>query len=377
MDNATPSSPVHVAKPLRLEPFRALMLAPGRVGDPSSAQAFARPYRAVAARMRSWEAKGRIQRASAPGLFVHEYSVSGLSVRGIVGAIELDRRTDEPDQRAVWPHEATHVQQVDELAARMREMGINPAPILLVHEGPARVRAILDDITANPPDQQFRDRADQHHRIWPITESAVIDQINAALQHSSVLVADGHHRYAAYRRLQEELPGTAWDRGLAMLVDQLDTPLFLGAIHRTLGAVSLAEGERAATEAGAQTRRTSREQALAELGPATLVFTDGRGWSVVTTPGPELAQVQWLQSQFVAEIPQQPTTVSYHHAADAAIRRANRGCLGVLLPAPAFETVRSVVERGGLLPEKATSFQPKPTPGVIMRSLRDESDERR
>ena len=43
----------------------------------------------------------------------------------------------------------------------------------------------------------------------------------------------------AYLELQQRHPGTAADRGLAMLVDQDDTPLFLGAIHRTLARTSL------------------------------------------------------------------------------------------------------------------------------------------
>ena len=48
MDFATVVPP-YVAKPLELPPFRAVMLAPGRVGDPASARALARPYRDVAA----------------------------------------------------------------------------------------------------------------------------------------------------------------------------------------------------------------------------------------------------------------------------------------------------------------------------------------
>ena len=38
-------TPPYVAKPLRLDPFRGMMLSPARVGDPASARAFARPYR--------------------------------------------------------------------------------------------------------------------------------------------------------------------------------------------------------------------------------------------------------------------------------------------------------------------------------------------
>ena len=43
----------------------------------------------------------------------------------------------------------------------------------------------------------------------------------------------------------------------------------------------------------------------------------------------------------------------------------------MLLPAPTFDQVDSSARSGELLPQKATSFQPKPHVGVLMRDLRD------
>ena len=63
--------------------------------------------------------------------------------------------------------------------------------------------------------------------------------------------------------------------------------------------------------------------------------------------------------------------VAYHHTAEAALEAVGGG-LAVLLPAPDFDQVQHTLSRGHLLPEKATSFQPKPSLGVLMRSLRDE-----
>ncbi|UMG92589.1 hypothetical protein [Nocardioides sp. TF02-7] len=46
--------------------------------------------------------------------------------------------------------------------------------------------------------------------------------------------------------------------------------------------------------------------------------------------------------------------------------------VAVLMPAPAVELVQRIAEDDRLLPEKATSFQPKPSLGVLIRPLRDE-----
>ena len=50
MDSGVVATPALVARPLRLEPFRAMSLSPRRIGAQASARAFARPYREVAAR---------------------------------------------------------------------------------------------------------------------------------------------------------------------------------------------------------------------------------------------------------------------------------------------------------------------------------------
>ena len=42
------------------------------------------------------------------------------------------------------------------------------------------------------------------------------------------------------------------------------------------------------------------------------------------------------------------------------------------MPAPDYDVVRRILAADRLLPEKATSFQPKPSLGVLMRSLLDE-----
>ena len=91
MESGLPTVPPYVAGPLQLMPFRAYSLAPRRVGDPASARAFARPYRGVPQRLETWRKRGLASRDEEPSLYLHEYSDSGLTVRGLVGCIELSR----------------------------------------------------------------------------------------------------------------------------------------------------------------------------------------------------------------------------------------------------------------------------------------------
>lgn len=379
MEPTAAVTPPYAAGPLRLAPFRARFLSPSRVGDPASARLFARPYRSVSARLHSWQARGHVTQDTAAALYLHEYTASGVTVRGLVGALDVSRRAVRPEDRAVLPHEGIHPRQADELADRMEEMGMNPAPILLVHDHPAEVRAVLDRVAARRPDSVFSDRARQRHRIWAIRDAGALEAIDAGLAPTAALIADGHHRYAAYLRLQSRRPGTACDRGLAMLVDQVATPLQLGAIHRVLTDARL-DGVRTVADAlGLPFRLTDREQALAALRPGTLTLTDGNAWATLCLPDLDAATtaVEYLHQAVVPALPRGPQRIGYHHSVGEAVRRTRRGRdTAVLLPAPTVEQVWRTAAAGRLLPEKATSFQPKPSPGVLIRSLRDDADGR-
>ena len=85
------------------------------------------------------------------------------------------------------------------------------------------------------------------------------------------------------------------------------------------------------------------------------------------------ASVTELDNRLLPAIGVPRHRVAFHHIAEDALGRARRGAgTAVLLPAPAFDAVVTAATGGELLPEKATSFQPKPSAGVLMRSLRDE-----
>ena len=371
MDPAT-DVPPYVARPLQLRPFQALMLAPRQVGDPSSARALARPYRDVADRLTDWIARGLALEDVDDALYLHEYTSGGLTVRGLVGALDVSRRAERSAERAVWPHEEVHPEQAGELADRMLQMRLNPAPILLVHRGTQELRDLVTAVAAQEPGWRYLDRSGQRQRVWAVRDPDTLSRIALQLADTRALLADGHHRYAAYLRLQDEHRGTPWDSGLAMLVDQLDTPLFIGAIHRVLRGADLGSLHQAAAEAGAAVSDLEPPTALESLDPDHLVMTDGAHWLRVRPPGSrDTAVVAWLHQQLLPRLDGRVPELAYHHSVEEAVTRASRRSPAVLLPSPAFRQVQDLVESGGLLPEKATSFQPKPSLGALMRPVRD------
>jgi uncharacterized protein (DUF1015 family) len=372
MDSGVVAAPALVARPLQLRPFRGLMLAPHRIGAQASARSFARPYRDVAARFATWQRTGQVAHDLEPALYLHEYTASGVTVRGLVGALDLTHQARSRDEIAVFPHEGVHPAQVNELADRMSEMAMNPAPILLTHRASAELRDLLRHQRQRHADHQFTDRSGQFHRIWSMRDPETLARIGVQLGRTRALIADGHHRYAAYGRLRADqldlAPAT--DSGLAMLVDQEDTPLFLGAIHRILPGVTL--GDLGSLGAGVRSVPGPQE-AVAALAPTTVVATDGHDWAAISLPPTaDRLAVEVLHEDVLPALPASSGGPTYAHSVDEALSAValHRG-LAILMPVPDFSDVVRAAERGRLLPEKATSFQPKPSVGVLIRSLRD------
>jgi uncharacterized protein (DUF1015 family) len=265
-----------------------------------------------------------------------------------------------------------HPQQVVELAARMSTMRLNPAPILLVHRGPAAVREVSRQVRTATPDREYVDHAGQQHRIWAIRDPDQLRTLATSLEGARLLVADGHHRYAAAVALHDRDPGPTHSDGLVMIIDQDETPLFLGAIHRLLHGVRLGDLVAAARSAGAVvTSWEDPDAALAALSPDTLVLTDGKEWAtvhIVVPPG--RAVVQLVDEALLQGLPKRPSKVTYAHSLTQAMSEVKPGRVtAALLPAVELDLVIDVVRSGGLLPEKATSFQPKPSLGSFIRLL--------
>ena len=377
MDESAVVCPPALAGPVRLHPFRALHLAADRVGTAAGARAFAHPHDRVPGRLAGWLREGLAVEETSPAVWVHEYTARGMTVRGIVGALDLTRPAVPGTAPAVLPHERVLPAQVDELERRMAEMQLQPAAILLAHRATPRLRALVERVVAAEPDVEIDDPTGQEHRAWAVTDPGTTRELDESLAGTQALIADGHHRYAAYLRLCAEHGAEGpWGRGLAMLVDHDDTPLFLGAIHRLLRGVQVADLVALARDAGLSVRTGGRGAALAALDRQVLVLADSREAAWVRVPEDRLP-VELLHHDLLPALRQhgRPETGTDHlHTAEQALAGADAGSgTAVLLPALELDEVMTVLRAGRLLPEKATSFQPKPSVGVLMRPVRDGS----
>ena len=346
--------------------------------------------------LRHWLSEGVLTTDPEPGLYVYEqHDGDGMLQRGIIGAL----RVTEPTEGLVLPHEDVMPHVVADRAALMRATSANLEPLLLTYRGDgtaADTTAVIERTVERPPLLATTTEDGFSHRLWSITDPADLTRIQSDLARHQALIADGHHRWATYRRLRAEHPSpSAWDYGLVLLVDTARYPLRVRAIHRLLHGLPVPDAL-AALDGLFRVRRLDvpLAEALETLadaacaGNAYLLAGDG-AFHLVDQPDAALLArtvptdrpAAWrtldatvLHSALLAHvwhIPEDdPTRIAYIHDTAATVRKAERdGGTAVLMHPVREDVVRDLARQGVTMPRKSTSFGPKPASGLVLRAL--------
>ncbi|MEV5606483.1 DUF1015 domain-containing protein [Streptomyces sp. NPDC052299] len=413
---------------LRLLPFRGLRYVPERVGSlaavtsppydvvvrpdgllhlesadphnivrlilPQAGTVAARNARA-AATLDGWLAEGVLAPDAEPALYVYEQRDDEILQRGVIGALALSG----PAEGVVLPHEDVMAHVVEDRADLMRATAAHLEPLLLTYRGDedaaTGATAVVERTVGREPLLCTTTEDGFRHRLWAVTDPAERAEIQADLARHQALIADGHHRWATYLRLQREHtePGP-WDYGLVLLVDTARHPLRVRAIHRLLHGLPVADALTALTGlfrirevAGPLPDAMAALAGAAAEGNAFLLAGDG-GFHLVDRPDEALLArtvpadrpAGWrsldatvLHSTLldrVWRIPDDPGHIAYIHDTAAAVEQAERnGSTAVLMHPVREELVRDLARQGVTMPRKSTSFGPKPATGLVMRSL--------
>ncbi len=346
--------------------------------------------------LRRWRREGVLAADPDPALYVYEQrGGDGVLQRGVIGAL----RVTDPDERLVLPHEDVMPHVVADRADLMRATSAHLEPLLLTYRGggPATATAdLVERTTERPPLLATTTEDGFHHRLWSVTDPVAVAAVREDLAGHQALIADGHHRWATYRRLRAEhsSPGP-WDHGLVLLVDTARYPLRVRAIHRLLHGLPVGDAL-AALHGLFRVRRLdvplpAAMDALAEAasaGNAFLLAGDG-AFHLVDRPDPDLLArtvpvdrpPAWRTLDatvlhatllgHVWRVPEDsPAHVAYIHEAAATVGKAERdGGTAVLMHPVHEDVVRDLARQGVTLPRKSTSFGPKPASGLVLRAL--------
>jgi uncharacterized protein (DUF1015 family) len=381
------------------------LILPGEAADANQA---------AASLLREWLSSGVLIRDRMPALYVYEQAGAAASwlQRGIIGLVRLG----SPESAGILPHEGVLPGLVADRRELMAATQANLEPILLIYDGepavsgPAAEPQVADRTAAGVIDMIAAERAPLvsiatedgvTHRLWRLGDPAEQAAITADLAGRRALIADGHHRYAAYLEVQAEMQAAGrgagpWDYGLAFLVDSGAYPPRLGAIHRVVpglkpeDAAELAKGAFTVRDLPAGTDLDGALECLAEAGHAGTAFLlagDAAFWLLshpdpvqVAAAMPAGASASWqaldasvLQELLIGRMwgitDSERDVLINHDAADAVRTASGLGATAVVSNAPSFEAVIGIAAHGERVPRKSTSFGPKPRTGLVLRTF--------
>jgi uncharacterized protein (DUF1015 family) len=340
-------------------------------------------YTAAGCRFDTWLAEGILRPDPEPGFYAYSmgYTDAGGGRRqivGVLGALEVVA----PGEGDVLPHEETQHKVRDDRLRILEACRADLSPVwgLSTAEGVTE----LATSTAGPPVARHTDEEGVHHRLWRLTQPALVEAIGATVASAPVVIADGHHRYAtalAYREQRRAAGGGALDDDsllLALVCELADGQAGVRPIHRLVSGLPEGFDLLAALEPFFDA--ASVDVALEDLpahmegtGALAVLMADGHRLLLVpraADAGDRSRSDAALLDEALATLP--PHHLDFDHSLGSVAAKVSSGQAqaGVLLRPVDVHQIASTARAGRRMPTKTTFFHPKPRTGMVFRRRR-------
>ena len=335
-------------------------------------------YELAGRRLNDWIDDGSLLRDPRPSFtlyrtrFTDEASTERETV-GVLGALEV---VDE-GAGGVLPHERTIPKAKTDRLDLTRATNTNLSPVW----GLSLSTGLTDLLRA--PGEPMGTCTDEHgvvHTVERVSDPERVATIAQAVASNSVLIADGHHRYAISRTFRDEVRVTRGvnspaELTLTYVAELVEDQLSIDAIHRLYHAIDaddllkILRGCFDTADAGGVTPSFSSE--VVRRGALCLVCPDGSG--VWLTPKPSAFQgVRGLDGAYLEHALREHTIeVSYQHGVQHVVDivHESTSTVGILIRPTSIVEIRRTANEGLLMPPKSTFFTPKLRTGLVLRPL--------
>ncbi|MCC6626044.1 MAG: DUF1015 domain-containing protein [Chloroflexi bacterium] len=220
----------HPANIIRVELPRA------EPGEPPAAR-----YERAAATLRGWLADGTLRAEAQPAVYVHDHTFSHagqrLTRRGLFAAVRLAPWS----AGAVLPHEHTLPTPKADRLSLYRATRAQISPIFALYEdGDGAIGSVLEWTATARPALDTADPGGDAHRLWVLSEPALLEELADLFAGRPLFIADGHHRYETGLAYRDErlaaTPGAPDDApyrfALMCLSDVADPGMIILPTHR-------------------------------------------------------------------------------------------------------------------------------------------------
>ncbi len=391
-----------------------LILGKSRAGDKDQSDIHAR----AADYFNQWLRTDILVRDRVPAFYltrvVFDLNREKIARFGLIGCVRL-----EPfDKGIVLPHERTFSKIKGERLQLMQACHANFSPIFGLYPDPDDILTRFRDLAAKQaPELDFTDDTGSRHSLWRLTDAKIQADIQAALDHQAIYIADGHHRYETalnYRDLvMRDTPSFGDDHPANFIMMSLssmrDPGMVILPAHRLLKGVGPDTRKAMLTKAGDyfEIERFSSPKGdadvLAQMDAALLENVHRNAIGVCMQDDPSLYVLALrsgvMERLFGKELDEplrdldvsvlthllmmemlgfdqarldDASLIGYTTASDSAVGAVREGLadLAFILNPTKIEQVQRVAGEGLIMPRKSTYFYPKVISGQVFNLLR-------
>jgi uncharacterized protein (DUF1015 family) len=172
-------------------PFNLVRIILGRSqpGDNTTDNVYTR----AASLSRQWREQGILHQDSAPSIYAYSQTFTAPSGKSFErrGFIALGR-VEDYSAKVVFRHEQTLAKPKADRLDLLRATRAHYEQLFLLYEDSGEIDSFL--ATSNRPMVDVADEYGVAHRVWQISDPAVIASVQSKMRDQKLVIADGHHR---------------------------------------------------------------------------------------------------------------------------------------------------------------------------------------
>jgi uncharacterized protein (DUF1015 family) len=342
-------------------------------------------YTRAAKYLDEWIRDGILAQDPQPGFYAYfqDFAVPDTNERATrMGFIGIGK-VEDYGAGVVYRHEQTlSGPKKDRLELLRHTRGHFGQIFMLYPDRERSVDRVLADTAAGQPLLDVLDEYQARHRLWPITDSATIQQMQALMADKKLLIADGHHRYETALAYRNENPGVPAAQYVMMTFVNMYSPgLKILATHRVLRNLEGFQAAALLAKARASGWSVGEGMPTGGASPDTVrigLVAASRAYVLERDRRDGELDVPVLHTEILGgllgiseEAVRDERHITYVRGVDAAVaevREKGAQAAFLLEPTPIEEMAR-IAFAGGVMPQKSTDFYPKLLSGVTIYRL--------
>jgi uncharacterized protein (DUF1015 family) len=166
-------------------------------------------YTRAATLSRQWREQGVLQQDAAPSIYPYSQTFAAPSGKSFErrGFIALGR-VEDYSATVVFRHEQTLAKPKADRLDLLRATRAHFEQLFLLYEDSGEIDSLLAT-SNNRPTIDVADEYGVAHRVWQISDPAVITSVQSKMRDQKLVIADGHHRYETALNFRNECRAAA------------------------------------------------------------------------------------------------------------------------------------------------------------------------